>query len=257
MTEPTTNAEASGEAQLAALEQAIQAEAGQSNEPVVEDAPQESEQAPEYGQAFQELASKKGFKSVDDLVLAYESLESRSTRAEQSRSATERRVAELETQLGSIQKAQESASLEPEQRDALRLLEDTIQRTIDAQLAPIKQQMGAQKVQSQIEAVKSAFPWADNNDIDATLDNMVQNKSLTMDQAFKLATFEKVQRLNQVKAQAQTQQVQKNRAFVEGASQSKSNSNADYSKMTLDQLEASLPKADNVYTSWRGTTRHS
>lgn len=257
MNEPTTQADASSE--LEALEQAIEAEAGNSNDQQdgQSDDQEATQDAPEYGQAFQELATKKGFKSVDDLVNAYQSLESRSTRAEQARSATEKRVSVLESQLSNVQQQQQQSNLAPEEQSALKLLEDTIQRTIDAQLAPLKQQMGAQKVQTQIDAVKASFPWADNNDIDYTLELMVNHPSISMDQAFKMATFDKASSISRTQAQKAKSQDSKNRAFVEGAGSSKGSSNLDYKKMTLDDLERILPKADTQFLDHRGALRQS
>lgn len=251
MPEATTNAPASIDAQLAELEQAVSAEAAKAEtveEPEKEqsEAPQEPE-APQYGQAFEELAQKKGFKSPDDLVRAYKALESRTTKESQ-------KSRQLEEQLEGIQKLKVDPDATDEQQQALSILENTIKNILSRELAPIKEQFGVQKVDRIIEEMRGNYPEFTGPIVDETLDYMIDHPKVSIEDAYKIVSWDQVRNQSKVTEKRQVKEQEKSRAFVESASGAKSGTELDYSKLTLQELEDILPKSGSFVDS-RGKVR--
>lgn len=243
----TTPVAASSEQTLEQLEQAVnaaseQTEGTQSSTEVEASA----ENAPDYGQAFKDLAEKKGFKSVDDLVRSYKAAESRSTKAEQARAA-------LEQKLEQANAMKDAGELNTEQEQALRVLESTIDKVLSKKLAPIQEIVGVQKVDRMIADLQSLHPDFTGAVVDETLDIMMSNKSLSMEDAYKLASWEQVKNAGQSTAKREKKVQDKTRAFTESANQSKTD-DIDYSKLSLEELENILPSAGD-YIDHKGMRR--
>ncbi len=236
--EATTQAASAGDTitenpELAKLEQAVQAEA------VSQDSPAQEPEAP-FGQAFQELAEKKGFSNPDDLVKAYQNLESQSTKSSQE-------LRELAKEIRSIKTPQEQADplkdVPDEQRQALDLLGKVIDERLEKRLQPLKQNLEVQEAQKEINAVKAEFPSVSDSDLQQAIDVVDRHPSLSLSEAVKIITYENAAKVQtkQVAKTAKTQE--KKRAFVESAGASKSSGSIDYSSLSLEELENILPKS--------------
>lgn len=247
MTEPTTSAASdasiASNPELKQLEQAI-AEAGQA-ETTQNSSENQAAETPQYGEAFTRLAEKKGFKSVDDLVKAYENAEGYSTKLSQE-------MKDIKSEIRSLKTPQTDNdpyhNLPDEQKKAISILEQVIDRAVSKRLQPLQEDLEVRRAGTQIEAVKGQYPELNDDDINSALDRMEKNHSLTLDDAVKLATFDKFRSSNQTSMKKAEQAQQKQRAFVESAKTSKSGE-VDYSKLTLDELESILPVAGQFVDS--------
>lgn len=248
----STSQATSDEAVLAKLEQAVEAQAGEEAGTETADvetqnkAPEAGEQ-PEYGQAFKELADKKGFKNVDDLVRSYKAVESRSTKAEQAKSA-------LETQISQLQTMDKKGQLNDEQKQALDTLEATIDKVLSKKLAPVQEALGVQKVDRMVADLKGQYSDFTGAVVDETLDYMLSNPRVSMEDAYKIVSWDQV-KAGGAKTQAtQQKQKEKSRAYVEGANTAKGGNDLDYSKLSLEELEEILPSSGQ-FIDHRGNMR--
>jgi hypothetical protein len=241
MPEPTTSAASDTPSELQQMEQAI-AEAGQTEATETTSEAEVTEEAPS---AFDQLAAKKGFKSVDDLVKAYENVEGYSTKLNQDLKAIKEEIRSIKTPPVNDDPYQD---LPDDQRKALSLLEQVIDKAVSKRLQPLQEDLEVRRAGSQIEAVKGQYPELNDGDINQALDIMESNPRLTLDQAVKIATFDKVRTSTQNNQKKAEQTQAKQRAFVESAKSSKTGE-VDYSKLTLDELENILPIAGQFVDS--------
>jgi len=245
MPEPTTSAASDKVAdspELKQLEQAV-AEAGQTDKTETSSDEQTTETSP-MGEAFAELAQKKGFKSVDDLVDAYKNAESYSTRMSQELKSIKDEIKSLKTP----QPEDPYQNLPADQKQALSLLEQVIDKAVSKRLQPLQEDLEVRRAGNQIEAVKGQYPEVSDSDINQALDIMESNPKMPLEYAIKIATFDKVRSSSQ-QTQKKTEKIQqKERAFVESAKTSKTGE-VDYSKLTLDELESILPSSGQFVDS--------
>lgn len=254
MSEPTTaQPAASAEPTLEQLEQAVIA-AGQTDSTTESEQQPDEETPSDEGQVYKSLAEKKGFKNVDDLAESYQYMESRSTRSEQKVRQLENTLSQMQAEMEKLKQIQ-GGELTPEQDQALALLERTIDHAVSKRLEPIIQDQGVKKVEAQLNVIKSAYPWASNQDLDNTLDLMLQHPTINMEDAFKMATFDRAATVRQQTERRQAQDTQKKRAFVESASGARTGDSIDYSKLTLQEMEDIIPKADTKFIDSRGQLR--
>jgi hypothetical protein len=235
MPEPTTGAqasvEASPQAEIAEIEKAVAAQAGE-GEPTSEN------QEPS---AFDKLAAKKGFKSVEDLVASYENLEK--TLAPQASELKElrRMVGEINQQIKPKEK-DILDDLPEDQRGAVSLLEQVLERKIKTLMAPVLEKVEVEKASKRIQDVKEAFPGTDTADIDKAISIMEKYRDMTLEDAVRIATYEKAkQGAANVSRKTATNQ-QNKRAFAESASSARNADETDYSKMTFEELEQIIPR---------------
>lgn len=227
MSEPKTNDNASTEVtpemELAELEQAMKSEAGEAKT--------------EAQTEFEQLAAKKGWNSPDDLAKAYQELESKLT-------PQSRELKELREMVKEIRESTKKPEVDPlenlpdEQKEAISLLE----RLIEKKLSPLYKQVETQEADRRIKAVKGQFPEASDAEIDQALNLMERYHTLPLEDAIKIASYEKVKKgatANQKKAATAQQQ---KRAFAEGASDARKSDDNDYSKMTIEELESIIPR---------------
>jgi hypothetical protein len=77
---------------------------------------------------------------------------------------------------------------------------------------------------------------------------MEERPGLTLGDAVKLATYDKVREASQIQQNRTAQAQQKTRSFVESSKTSRSG-DIDYSKLSLEELEAILPKSGQFIDS--------
>lgn len=242
----TTSVAASADQTLEQLEQAVNAASEAEQKQSKDHVESAQENAPEYGQAFKELAEKKGFKTPDDLVRSYKALESRSTKSEQAKS-------QLEQQVEQMKQLKDTGQLNTEQEQALAVLESTIDKVLSKKLAPIQEIIGVQKVDRMIGDLQAIHPEFKGAIVDETLDLMMSNKSLSMEDAYKLASWDSVRQTGQSTATKEKKVQEKSRAFTESAANSKSD-DVDYSKLSLEEMENILPTSGD-YVDHKGHLR--
>lgn len=219
MSESTTDVQAP-EAEIAAIEKAVGTEADK------------TEQTEEKG-AFDALAEKKGFKSVDDLVTAYENLESKMN-------PTMNELRELKEMVKSIQDQNKPEQKDPfddlpeEQREAVGLLEQLLDRQLNKKLSPILKKFEVEEASAQIKAIRAKFPEAGDNEIEQAIVFMEKYKDMSLEQAVKLASFDRAVSSAR-KGTEKKQQMKK--TFTESATSARTGDDTDYSKMTLEELE--------------------
>jgi type VI protein secretion system component VasK len=257
MAEPITEAASSSDPVadspvLKKLEQAV-AEAGESE--ATQTSSEESQQgsAPELGQAFQELAEKKGFKSVEDLARAYQNLEGFNTKLSQEVRAIRDEVKKVTAP----KQEDPMANLPPEQQQALKLLRTVIQDEISRTIQPLREDVEVRRAGSEIERVRQTFKESGIPVSDVTMEQAVEvvqrHPSLSLEEAVKLVTYEEAKRVGEVQKNKAEVTQQKKRAFVESAQTSKTGE-VDYSKLSLEELESILPSAGDFVDS-RGVLR--
>jgi len=248
-TQTASNDEVQKNPELVKLEQAIEAEA------VSKDSPTEDQQseAP-YGQAFKEIAEKKGFKSPDDLVKAYVNLESQSTKTSQE----VKELRELAKEIRSAQTPQKQddlyKDLPQEQRQALELLGKVIDERLESKLQPLKSNLEVQEAQKEMQSVKERFPGVSNADLEEAINYVDKNPSLPLEAAIKIVTYDNASKVQQASEKKTAKTQQKKRAYVESAKGSKTGDSIDYSSLTLEELENILPK-DGQFIDSKGTLR--
>lgn len=235
--------------ELAKLEQAVKADS--------DDAPQSGTQEPAsddapLGQAFQDLAEKKGFKSVDDLVKAYENVESMSTR-------TTQQLNELVKEVKSLKQTPQDQSdpykdLPPQQRQALDLLGRVIDERLERRLQPLQQDIEVRSAQQEIAKVREQYPGVSDAQLDQAVGVVEQHPSLSLSEAVRIVTYDQAQATAKAQAGKAEKAQQKTRAFVETAKTAKTGTDIDYSKLSLEELENILPKAGQ-YIDSKGTLR--
>lgn len=259
MSEPTTDAASSGirgaddalsnNPELLKLEQAAKAEAGQTEAPETSSEPT-SEDAPEYGEAFQALAEKKGFKSVDDLVKAYENAESFSSKVSQDLKEIRKEI----RQSNAPQKNDPYANLPPDQRQALELLRTVVQDEVGKSLSPLREDLEIKKASEEISRVKNVIGDINDAQMEEAISIVERNPSLSLEQAAKIVTYDSARSTGQVNQKRAAKTQQKKRAFVESANTSKTSGDIDYSKLSLEELESILPN-DGQFVDFKGVLR--
>lgn len=239
MAKSKTNTPASAEAELAKAEQAIQDAADKPETPDTQESEAEAEesQAPQFGEAFQTLAEKKGFKDIDSLVRSYQELESYKTQLEQDRKELLASVKQV------APKPDDSEDMPPQQREALSLLEKVVERVMDKKIAPITESFEVQKAKEEIAEVQSRFPDFKGYAIENAIRYVQKNPSLSLEEAHKILSYpERVEDVRTQEAKA-AKSAEKAKAYTESPRSAKSGSDIDYSKLSLDEMEAILPKA--------------
>lgn len=226
--------------ELAKLEQAVNDQAASQDSPQTDVLEQSADDAPQEGQAFQRLAEKKGFKNVDDLVQAYENMESMGTQ-------TAQQLNEMRKEIRSIKETPQTqddpmSSLPPEQKEALELLGKVIDERLDSRLQPLKQDLEVRSAQQEIEKIKGQFPGINDVQLEQAVSVVSKHPSLSLDEAVKLVTYEQAAVAGRAKAQKTEKTEQGKRAFVESAKGSKTGTDIDYTKLSLEELENILPK---------------
>lgn len=244
-----TNATASAESEMKKAEQAVTAEAVTEPSDTTETTEATPAQAPEMGEAYKELMEKKGFKNAEDLAKAYKALESRSTKVDQSRQ-------QLEDQLIRVQEAQKQQNLPPEQEQALKLLESTIERVISNKLRPIQESIGVSKVDKMISDMQSQHPDFKGSIVDETMDYMLDHKGVAMEDAYKILTWDQRRANVQREESIEAKKSAGSRAYVESASSAKNSKDVDYSKLSLAEMEDIIPSSGDFVDS-KGRLRKS
>lgn len=249
MTEDTkTTAPASDDVVLAKLEEAVQAKAESEAAPdASKDVSDESAPEPQYGEAFQELAEKKGFKSVDDLVRSYQNLESHTTRIEQDR----KKLIESVKQVAPTK--EQSEELPPEQRQALDMLKGVVKEVVDESLGPVKETFDQQRVKEEISEIQTRYPDFKGYALETALRYAMDNPGVSLEDAYKLTSFDSVATVGRTQEAQAAKAKEKSRAFTESAKTAKGEG-VDYSKLSLEEMEQILPKAGQ-YIDHRGKLR--
>jgi len=244
----TTKAPASNEAELAKMEQAVKAEAGSEAKP---DASKESakEEAPEsqFGQAFDDLADKKGFKDVDTLVRSYQELETYKTRLEQDKSKL------IDSVKQTVPSKSNAESLPDEQQKALDMLRGVVQDVVGKELAPVKETFDQQRVKDEIASVQTRYPDFKGYALENALRFAMDNPKVSLEDAYKVTSFDSASSVGQAKEEKAAKAKVKTRAFTESAKTAKSDG-VDYSKLSLEEMEQILPKAGQ-FIDHRGKLR--
>ena len=223
--------------ELGKLEQAVEA--------VSEDTPDTSneepakEDAPEMGQAFQDLAEKKGFKSVDDLVQAYQNAEGQNTKLAQEMKGLAKEV----KQINAPQADDPYKDLPEDQKQALDLLRGVVGEVVDTKLQPLRTDLDNRSAQSEIDAVKGEYSNASESQIDQAITVVENHPSLTLDDAMKIVTYGEARIASTAQQSKAAKDKQKTRAFVESNKTAKTGGDIDYSKLSLEELEKILPKS--------------
>lgn len=248
--EPTTNAAPNdANAELAKLEQAV-AEAGaeetsdQTQEEVSENATDS-----QVSQAFQELAQKKGFKSVDDLVKSYTHLESYSSQIKQERD----KLASSNKPETASKSSDEYENLSPEQKQAMNLLEKVVEKVVSKSIAPIKERTEVDKVREEIGKVQSKFPDFKDYAIEAALQYNIAHPDISLEEAYKITSFDSVLMGTKSRDAQAAKSKAKAKAYTESASTAKGEG-IDYSKLSLEEMESIIPKAGQ-FIDHRGRMR--
>jgi len=238
----STTLEASTEAVKAEVEQAVKAELAETEGTSPSDT-QEAD-AP-FGEAFQQLAEKKGFKSVDDLVSAYTHAEKFNTQLSQEIKGL---TNEIRSNKVATPQSDPNDNLPPEQKKALDVLRSVVEDVVAKSLNPIKEDLETRKAREDINTVKGQF-GVNDDDVDAALSIMRQRPGLSLEDAIKIATYDHVSKGAKLQ-QGRTEKTQsKQRAFSESARTSKTTGEIDYSKLSLEELEAILPSAGQFVDS--------
>jgi|GEM_PF-2352010 len=241
---PGADEQTSNTPELLKLEQAIEAEAGTAESPETSSKENQETDAP-YGKAFQDLAEKKGFKDVDDLVKAYQNAESSSTRISQE-------IKDLRTEIKQSNAPQADdpySDLPPEQKQALELLRSVVQDEIGKSISPLKEDFEVKQASLKLQEVRDAFPGVSDYQLDEAITQTEKVPGLTLEQAVKIITYDDARSdgTTQRKRAAKTQQ--KKRAYVESGKTSKTGGDLDYSKLSLEELEKILPASGQFIDS--------
>ena len=237
MSDSTIEAQApTPEQEIAQIEKAVGAET-ESAKP--------TEEAKEEKSPFDELAEKKNFESVDDLVDAYKNLESRMNPT----------MKELKDLRGMVEDIKEStkpetadpyADLPQEQREAMDLLNSLLDRQLESKLSPLLKRVEVEEASKHIESVRKSFPETSDAEIDQAINIMEDNPSMSLENAVKLASYDRVKK-NVSASSKRTETERKNkRAFSESASSARTGDDTDYSKMTMSELEEVLGVPDSA-----------
>ena len=243
MTEETKTPTASSDPvtenpELKKLEQAVESEAVSEDSPKLEAEKPASDVAPAEGQAYQALAEKKGFKSADDMAKAYQNAESQNTRLAQEM----RDLAKEVKQATAPQADDPFKDIPDDQRQALDLLGRVIDEKLDAKLQPLRSDMEVRSAQSEIAKVRESFPSVDDTQIQQAIGVVDKHPSLSLDDAVRIVTYSEAESTSKVtQAKVATDQ-QKKRAYVESGKTAKVADTIDYNKLSLEELEAILPK---------------
>lgn len=230
--------------ELLKLEKAIKAEAGEEKASETSSDDSQETGAP-HGQAFQQLAEKKGFDSVDDLVRAYENVESSSTRLSQELKGIRDEIRSVKE---TPQKEDPYADLPKEQQQALNLLRTVVNEEIDKNLSPIREDFEVRRASRQLEEIRDRFPNASDADLDAAITYKEQN-NVSLEDAVKITTYEAARSDGTTKRKRAAKSQQKKRAYVESAKTHKKRGDIDYSKLSLEELENILPSAGQFVDS--------
>lgn len=225
MSDPTIDAQApTPEQEIAQIEKAVGAE--------TESAEQTEVQEPS---AFDKLAGKKGFKSVDDLVGAYESLESKMN-------PTMKELKELKGMVKDIQESNKPvkedpyANLPKEQQEALDLLGSLLDQKLKTKLSPLLKKLEVEEASKQIQTIRKQFPGVDDGEIEQAISIMEKYPKMALEDAVKLSSYDRATSV----ARKKTETAQKTkRAFTESATSAKTG-DTDYSKLTISELEEML-----------------
>lgn len=224
MSESTTGVQApSPEQEIAEIEKAVSTKAD------------ETEQTEEVN-AFEALAEKKGFKSVDDLVSAYENLESKMN-------PTMKELKELKEMVKGIQESNKPAMKDPfddlpeEQREAMDLLGKLLDRQLNSKLSPILKKFEVDEASAQIQGIRKQYPGINDGEIEAAIAMMEKYPKMELSDAIKITSYDRA--VSSAKKTTEKTQ-QKKSTFTESASTARTGDTVDYSKMTLKELESML-----------------
>lgn len=235
MSDSTTNDNASVEQtpqqEIAEIEKAQASAAEEAND-------QTDDQKPS---AFDQLAEKKGFNSVDDLVSAYENLESKM--APQSKELKDLRSMVEEIKKSTV-KPEKSPfdDLPEEQREAMDLLGKLLDQRLEQRLSPLLKKAEVEEASSKISGVRKQYPDVTDGEFESAFSMMEKFPKMELGEAIKIASYDRVYKGMTSTNKKTVINQQNKRAFAEGASGAKSNDNVDYSKMSLEELEKIIPR---------------
>lgn len=231
MNDSITNTQApTPESEIAEIEKAVGV-AADSAEPTGDQEPS----------AFDKLAGKKGFKSVDDLVDAYSNLESKMN-------PTMKELKELKSMVKDIQAANKPEEKDPlndlpqEQREAMDLLEKLLDKQLKAKLSPLLNKLEVEEASNKIKAVKKQFPDVEEAELEQAISMMEKYPNMSLEDAVKLSSYDRATTAVRKRTES-TQQAK--RAFTESASSARTG-DTDYSKLTMSELEEMLEIPKNA-----------
>ena len=226
MIDATIKAEApTPAAEVAEIEKAQKAETESTK-------PTGSEQEPS---AFDKLAGKKGFKSVDDLVSAYSNLES-------TMNPTRKELRELKEMVKGIQDSTKPAEADPfsdlpkEQQEAMGLLNQLLDTQLKSKLSPLLQKLEVEEASKNIDKVRQQYPGLEDAELEQAMSVMEKYPKMSLDEAVKITSYD---RATTSTRKATEKKTETKRAFTESAASARVG-DTDYSKLTLKELEEML-----------------
>lgn len=182
------------------------------------------------------LLEKKGFGSVDDLADAYTNLESKMN-------PTMKELKELKEMVKGIQESSKPEVKDPfddlpqEQREAMDLLNQLLDRQLNTKLSPILKKFEVDEASAEINEVRGQFPGISDVELETAISTMEKYPSMTLGDAVKLASYDRATS----SARKRTEKTQKKKAtFTESATSARTGDSTDYSKMSLEELESML-----------------
>lgn len=186
--------------------------------------------------AFDELAGKKGFGSVDELVDAYTNLESKMN-------PTMQELKELKGMVKSIQETNKPEEKDPyvdlpkEQQDAINLLNGLLEKQLSSKLSPLLKKLEVEEAAGRIKSVRAKFPGVSDGELDSAITIMEKYPEMQLAEAVKIASYDRATQ----EAKKRTERRSKTRSsFTESASSARTGEDVDYSKMTISELESML-----------------
>ena len=155
-------------------------------------------------------------------------------------------IKELRTMVESIQNSTKPEEKDPyadlpqEQREAIDLLDSLLDRQLNKKLSPLLKRVEVEEAGKKLDAVKKQFPGVNDAELNNALDLMEKNSTLALEDAVKIASWNRVKREGSANSK-RTEKDQKNkRAFSESAANARTGDDTDYSKMTAKELEEIL-----------------
>jgi len=189
----------------------------------------------DFGQEYERLARKKGFKTPEDLATAYINLESRTSRVENmARDALKR----LEPNEGS-----KVAPKTPTQDEALEILDERIKNAIREEMAPLRREREKSVVEEEISTIQEKYPDFKGQVVADAIRWAAQRPGTNLEEAYKALTFDIARNAAMATLKKEEKKKEKKSAYAEGAASANSSRDIDYESMTLEELEEVLPKA--------------
>lgn len=224
MPDSTINDNASIQAEIAEIEKATSSKT------------EEAEPTTEQKQsAFEALAAKKNFGSVDDLVVAYENLEKMVAPQSSELKELRKMVEEIKKSTTPAVK-DEFDDLPQDQRDALSLIEKLLDRKLESKLSPLLERVEVEKASKKIDEVRKSFPGVNDGEIQQAISIMEKYPSMSLEDAVKIASYERTSKGAAASADRVAKEQKNKRTFTESASSARAGDDVDYSKMSLEDI---------------------